>query len=140
MLRMNIFLMALATPFIGGGVAPQNPPVVIVDGKPVKFAAASPQTRNGRVLVPLRGVFEAIGAFVEYNEAEREITAKKNSETVELRLGEKIARKNGAEIMLDAPPEVINGTTLVPLRFIAEALGAKVTFDKANNQVLITTG
>lgn len=91
-------------------------------------------------MVPLRGVFEAIGAYVEYDQENRMITAKKNNESVELKLSEKVARKNGAEIMLDSPPEVVGGTTMVPLRFIAEALGAKVQFDKANNQVLITTG
>lgn len=138
---MKMILMAILPAL--SGVAKTQEPVglaVLVDGKPVKFMTGQPRTMKGRVMVPLRGVFEAIGAYVEYDQENRMITAKKNNESVELKLSEKVARKNGAEIMLDSPPEVVGGTTMVPLRFIAEALGAKVQFDKANNQVLITTG
>lgn len=113
--------------------------VVLVDNKPVEFRNEQPQTVQGRVMVPLRGVFEAIGAMVQYDPANRTIEASRNNESVGLRLGSKIAKKNGAEIMLDVPPRVIAGTTMVPLRFVAEAMGAKVGFDKANNRVEIMT-
>lgn len=137
---MKTILLALLPAMTAA--TPQKPVdlAVLVDGKPVKFMTGQPRTMKGRVMVPLRGVFEAIGAYVEYDEENRIINAKKNNESVELKLSEKVARKNGAEIMLDSPPDVVGGTTMVPLRFIAEALGAKVEFDKANNQVLITTG
>ncbi|MGV3617051.1 MAG: stalk domain-containing protein [Fimbriimonas sp.] len=137
---MKLILAAMLPLLNGATVKTQEKLSVLVDGKPVKFVAGQPRTMKGRVMVPLRGVFEAIGAYVEYDEENRMITAKKNSETVELKMGEKVARKNGAEIMLDSPPDVVGGTTMVPLRFIAEALGGKVEFDKPNNQVLITTG
>jgi len=119
----------------------QGPPplVVTVDGKPVAFRTAPPQTVKGRVMVPLRGVFEAIGAYVEYDPANRLITARRNNEDVQLRVGDPIARKNGAEILMDVKPSVVRGTTLVPLRFLTEALGAKVNFDKPNNRVDIST-
>lgn len=113
--------------------------VVTVDGKPVEFRTGQPVTYQGRVMVPLRGVFEAIGAYVEYDPANHTITAKRNGEDVYLKLGSKIARKNGAEILMDVRPQVLRKTTMVPLRFLAEALGAKVGFDKANNVVAITT-
>lgn len=114
-------------------------PRVLVDGKQIEFEAGQPRILRGRMVVPMRGVFEAIGAYVGYDPANRLITAKKNNEIVELRMGDKIARKNGAEIRLDTVPAIIEGTTYVPLRFIAEAMGAKVDFDKANARVLITT-
>jgi hypothetical protein len=122
-------------------LAPQSlkSPEVLVDGKAVEFDAGRPRIIRGRMMVPLRGVFEAIGAYVGYDKENRLITAKKNNEILELRMGDKIARKNGAEIMLDSVPTVMNGTTYVPLRFIAEALGAKVEWDKANAQVMIAT-
>ncbi|CAN5537716.1 hypothetical protein BH11ARM2_BH11ARM2_32530 [soil metagenome] len=113
--------------------------VVLVDNKPVEFRNEQPQTVQGRVMVPLRGVFEAIGAMVQYDPANHTIEASRNNESVGLRLGSKVAKKNGAEILLDVPPRVISGTTMVPLRFIAESMGAKVTFDKANNRVMIMT-
>lgn len=128
----------VAAPFLALASPPQGP-VVIVDGKPVEFKGTGPQVVTGRTMVPLRGIFEAIGAYVEYDEPNRIIKAQRNNEVVELRLGEKIAKKNGAEIMLDATPQVLGGSTMVPLRFVSEALGAKVVFDKANNRIAITT-
>lgn len=116
-----------------------NAPKVLVDGKEVEFKAAQPQTVSGRTMVPLRGVFEAIGAYVEYDSANHIIKARKNNEEVELRLGDRVAKKNGAEILLDAMPKVISGTTMVPLRFVSESLGAKVDFDKANSRINIST-
>jgi hypothetical protein len=113
--------------------------VVLVDGKPVEFKTARPQVIGGRTVVPLRGVFEAIGAYVEYDPANRIIKAKRNNEVVELKLDDRVAKKNGAEIIMDAKAQIYAGTTMVPLRFISEALGAKVEYDKANNRINITT-
>lgn len=142
---MNLLRSCLLTVFaagllpISGAIPFDQPPTVIVDGKTIVFKNAPAQVVLGRTMVPLRGVFEAIGAYVDYDEENRVITAKRDNEMLELRLGDKIAKKNGAEIMLDAPPKVIDGTTMVPLRFISESLGAKVEYDKANNRILIST-
>lgn len=127
-------LLLLTTAFAGAQI------IVKVDGKEVKFPNAKPMALAGRTMVPLRGVFEAIGAYVEWNPELRSVTARKLNEEVILRIGEKIAKKNNAEIQIDAPPRIISGTTMVPLRFIAESLGAKVSYDRANNIVDISTG
>jgi hypothetical protein len=119
--------------------ATDSPLIVKVDGKTVKFRHEQPHAVSGRTLVPLRGVFEAIGAYVEWDPLERKVTCRKSNEEVELRIGEQVARKNGAEIQIDVPPRIMHGTTMVPLRFIAESLGAKVYFDSGNNVVEITT-
>lgn len=132
--------ITLAIAAVAIGAAPHGAKLVVtVDGKPVEFRDAQPQTYRGRVMVPLRGVFEAIGAYVEYDPANHTIVAKKDAEDVALRLGRRIARKNGAEILMDVRPQVLSNTTMVPLRFLAEALGSKVAFDQANNVVNITT-
>src|SRR3954467_13580241 len=107
--------------------------VVNVDGKPVKFEGTQPRTISGRVMVPLRGVFEAIGAYVEYNSVMHRIIARKQNEDLELHIGDKIAKKNGAEIKIDVAPITVGGRAMVPLRFLAESLGASVDYDKANN-------
>lgn len=133
---MLILASLSAVAFVG--LTPQKI-VVLVDNKPVEFRNEQPQTVQGRVMVPLRGVFEAIGATVQYDPANHTIEASRNNESVGLLLGSKVAKKNGAEILLDVPPRVLSGTTMVPLRFIAESMGAKVTFDKANNRVEIMT-
>jgi hypothetical protein len=116
-----------------------SPITVKVDGKEVKFPNGQPTTLAGRTMVPLRGVFEAIGAYVEWNSELKTVTARKQDSEVILRIGDKVAKKNGAEIQIDAPPRIISGSTMVPLRFIAESLGAKVDYDKANNIVDIST-
>ncbi len=116
-----------------GGIA------VLVDGKPVEFKEAPPQVIMGCTMVPMRGIFEAIGAYVEYDPANHTVKAQRNNESVELRMGSRLAHKNGAEILMEVKPTVIAGTTMVPLRFIGEALGATVEFDKPNNRVMVTT-
>lgn len=134
---MRTFSLLCITAF---SLASANSPIIVkVDGKQVKFPNGQPMAMSGRTMVPLRGVFEAIGAYVEWNPEQRSVTARKQDEEVILRIGEKIAKKNNAEIQIDAPPRIVSGTTMVPLRFIAEALGAKVNFDKGNNIVDIST-
>ncbi len=114
--------------------------VVIVDGKPVKFAEnAQPMVYRGRVMVPMRGIFEALGATLTYDPTTRTVIAQRNNESVELTFGSKIAKKNGAEILLDTPPSIIKDVTYVPMRFIAESLGAKLSYDKANMRLTIVT-
>jgi len=134
---LTIFVAGLLP--LSGAVRGDHSPAVIVDGKTIVFKNAPAQVVQGRTMVPLRGVFEAIGAYVEYDEENRVITAKRDNEVLELRMGDKVAKKNGAEILMDTTPTVIDGTTMVPLRFISESLGAKVEYDKGNNRILIST-
>ncbi len=112
---------------------------VTVDNKAVIFDGTQPMAIKGVTMVPLRGIFEKIGAFVEYDAANHTVSAHRANEVVELRMGDKIAKKNGAEIMMEVPANIVGGSTMVPLRFIAEALGAKVGFDPATNTVSILT-
>jgi hypothetical protein len=134
---MSLFLCALLAPTLASVL---NMPITVkVDGKVVKFPNEQPHSVAGRTLVPLRGIFEAIGAYVEWVPDQRKVSCRKANEEVELHIGERIARKNGAEITIDVAPRIMHGTTMVPLRFIAESLGAKVDFDSGNNIVEITT-
>ncbi|HVL38731.1 MAG TPA: copper amine oxidase N-terminal domain-containing protein [Fimbriimonadaceae bacterium] len=112
---------------------------VTIDGQPVKFSGGQPRQYNGRVMVPIRGVFEALGAMVQYDAASHRVYAKKANEEIELRVGNKIAKKNGAEIILDTPPRNLGGKVMVPLRFIAESLRSDVRWDQASRTVIITT-
>jgi hypothetical protein len=113
---------------------------VRVDGKPIQFDGPGARVIGGRTMVPLRGVFEAIGAYVEYDRNLRTVRARKNNEEVMLRVGERVATKNGAEMLLDVPAMIVSQRTMVPLRFVAESLGAKVEYDPDNNLVKILTG
>src|SRR5258708_6364857 len=130
---------AMALWAAGGGASAAASITVDVNGAPVYFTGAPPVETGGSVLVPLRGVFEAMGAGVDYSAATRTITAKKGDSYVVLPLGSTVATVNGRAQTLSQPARVANGTTLVPLRFVAEALGAYVEWHAASNSVAITT-
>jgi hypothetical protein len=112
---------------------------VTVDERPVVFTGAPPMETNGSVLVPLRGVFEAIGASVNYDGPSRTIYASKGATSVILPIGSRIATVNGENRELSQPANEIGGTTLVPLRFVAESLGAVVNWHGDTRTVEILT-
>lgn len=126
-----ILCIAAALPALAGT------PKVVLDGKTLTFDV-QPTVENGRTLVPLRAIFEALGATVQWDEATQTVTAAKGDVTVKLTVGGK-AFKNDAEVTLDVPAKVVNGRTLVPLRFVGEAFGTKVDWDAATEAVALTS-
>lgn len=87
---------------------------------------------ENRTLVPLRSIFEELGATVIWDQNTKTITANKNTTNISLKIGAKTSTINGQSISIDVPAQIINGATLVPLRFISEALGATVKWDSKN--------
>ncbi len=112
---------------------------VVINNQPVRFTGVGPQSIRGRVLVPLRGVLERLGAYVGYESATQTVTASRGDIDIQLRIGDATARVNGRDIALDVPPQIYRGSTLVPLRFMGQALGAEVQWDNATRTVNITT-
>ena len=111
---------------------------VVVDGSPVYFDQP-PLITNGRVLVPLRGVFERLGASVAWNPASQTVLAQRGATSVSLTIGSPQASVNGQPQPLDTPAMLVGGRTLVPLRFISQALGANVSWDAASYTVQIAS-
>lgn len=137
---MKFALALLAATTLAGASAPlttaaQAAPAITVNGSPVTFDQP-PVERAGRVYVPLRGVFERLGASVVYQNGQ--INATRGSTTVSLTIGNSTATVDGRPQQLDSPPFVIGARTLVPLRFVAQALGAVVSYDQASDSVAIT--
>lgn len=128
---------ALAVCLVGTGHAQIK---VNVNGDPVIFTGAGPQKIGGRVLVPLRGVMEKIGAFVGWDSSTRTVTAQKGNIDLQMRLGESTAVVNGRTVTLDVPAQSINGVTMVPLRFMGETLGAEIKWDGATETISILMG
>lgn len=112
---------------------------VSVNGSPVVFTGTGPQSVQGRVLVPLRGVLEKMGAFVEWVPQTRTVIAKRGDVDVELPVGTRAATVNGRIVPLDVPAMVMAGSTMVPLRFLGEALGAEVVWDGVTRHIQIST-
>ncbi len=107
---------------------------VVVNGNAITFDQA-PVERAGRVFVPLRGVFERLGASVVY--ANGDINAQGNGRGVHLHIGSTAATVNGQTVYMDVAPFLVGARTLVPLRFVAQALGANVNWNASNNTVYI---
>jgi copper amine oxidase-like protein len=115
----------------------QSSVTVIVNGQTMNFDQP-PIVRSGRVFVPLRGVFEQLGASVVYSNPQ--INATGNGRTVSLTIGSTQATINGQSQTLDVAPFIVGSRTLVPLRFIAQALGAAVDWNDQTSTVTITGG
>lgn len=110
---------------------------VIVNDQPVTFTASGPKKVGGRILVPLRGVLEQLGAYVTWDPNTQTVVATKGDTDIELVIGSLMGRVNGRATRLDVPAQVYRGTTLVPLRFMSEALGMDVRWDEPNQAVFI---
>lgn len=93
---------------------------------------------ENRTLVPLRSIFEELGASVEWNQKDKTVTATKGSTTVWLKLGSKNTKVNGQTVIIDVPAKSYNGSTYVPLRFVSEAMGANVNWDGGKATATIT--
>jgi hypothetical protein len=112
---------------------------VTVDGRAVRFAGQEPVMVNNSVLVPLRGVFEEMGANVRWNQRRQQVTATKDGKVIRLIIGERTADVDGRAVRLNTPAQNRNGTTLVPLRFLSESLGAQVRWNPNTEMVMIRT-
>jgi len=99
-----------------------------------------PMALDGRVFVPLRGVFESMGAYVDWDPSTQTVMASRSNKNVKLTIGDKYATVNGRTLLMDAPAFVRGGSTMVPLRFLTESLGADVQWAEADRTVNITTG
>jgi hypothetical protein len=93
-----------------------------------------------RVLVPLRGVLEQMGARVDWNPSTQTVSAWRGKSRVKLAIGQNTAAVNGQPVNLDVPAQILNGSTMVPLRFVGEALGANVHWDNSSDTVTISGG
>lgn len=121
--------------------AQMNAPIsVVLNGRVLDLGGTGASQVGGRILVPLRGVFESLGATVNYDAPTSTIYAMRDTTNVQLRLGSTQASVNGQQRVLDVPAQARFGRTLVPLRFVSETLGAQVQWVEAQRTVYITQG
>lgn len=109
-----------------------------INGQLQSYAQA-PIMVNGSVLVPMRPIFESLQASVKWDQKSQTVTSSKGTTNIKLKMGSKQATVNGKTVALDSAPLSVKGTTMVPLRFVAAALGCEVKWDKNEQMVLITT-
>ncbi len=124
---------------------------VNIDGNYVlPFPDCKPVVKNGRVLIPIRPLMETLEKTVEWNEEKQQTTISDETTTVTLTVGSDIMEKTVTnpldgtvtteKVTLEAPPEIIDGRTCLPVRAVVEAFGAAVIWDAETNTVLIIAG
>lgn len=114
------------------------PVSIYLDGSLLQ-TEAEPVNVNGTLLVPMRRLFEGQGAKLSWNNTDKMVTATKDGITLTYRIGELSATVNDRTVPLNAPGQISGGYTLVPLRFVSEALGSTVTWDQAVRTVHVST-
>ncbi|MBE7047298.1 MAG: hypothetical protein E7396_07780 [Ruminococcaceae bacterium] len=93
------------------------------------------QIINGRTMVPMRSIFEKLGADIIWDDATKTVTGTKDATNVQIKIEDTKATVDGEEITLDVPATIIDGRTLVPVRFVSETLGCQVAWDQVEKRV-----
>ncbi|HHY74859.1 MAG TPA: glycoside hydrolase [Bacillus bacterium] len=110
---------------------------VIINGEILALQDEGPIIYSNRTLVPLRGIFEALGATVDWNSTSKEITAIKADKAIWLKANSTMANVDGRDVTIDVPAQIRNGRTMVPLRFISESFDATVDWNSNTKTVTI---
>ena len=119
-------------------VSAENDIIVKLDGQTISFDVP-PQVINERTMVPLRAVFEALGATVDWNQDTRTVISEKDGIKISLTIDSSVMYVNGKAVSLDSPACVVDNRTLVPIRAISEAYNATVDWDNNTRTVNITS-
>lgn len=111
---------------------------VVLNGSVMSFEVP-PQIINDRTLVPLRAIFEALGAEVEWDGDTRTVTAEKDGTEISLTIDSYVMTVDDRTVELDSPAVIVDDRTLVPVRAVSESFGAKVDWDEQSRTVTIDT-
>lgn len=148
--RIISILAAAAVVTSGAAALAENTVRVVVDGSAVEYEDQQPVIENDRTLIPVRGAFEAMGGTVEWDGENRIVTVKNSTNTVrtELKIDSDVMTTytykslldvEKTETKLDVPATIRNDRTMLPLRAVGEALGAKVEWDGESYTASIIT-
>ena len=131
---LTIFLCFMS---FGSTCFADNGITVKIDGQAVAFDV-SPQIINNRTMVPMRKIFETLGATVEWDQNTKTVTSTKGGTTVSLTIDNPKMSVNGNVVTLDTPACIVDNRTLVPVRAIAEAFQTEVNWDESTKTVSIS--
>ncbi|NPV92913.1 MAG: trypsin-like serine protease [Firmicutes bacterium] len=130
-----LLVILLSATWVGGASAAEIK--LVLDNKYV-YTDTPPSLVDGRVLVPVRAIFDALGGTVDWNPDKQEVFGYKGAKRVWLYIDSTRAYSgNREESQLDVPAQIIDGRAMVPLRFIAESLGCEVNWDEDNQIVFL---
>lgn len=109
-----------------------------VDGEKVE-SDVPPVIVKERTLIPARAVFERMGADVSWNEDARLVEIALGTSEVKLTIDSNIAFVNGAQALMDVPALIIDGRTMIPVRFVGESLSCGIGWDDLSRTVFVTS-
>ena len=138
-------ILAVSLPVTGyfGAVqvnaSPVNPIALFIDDTLIEGLDAPPILFNDYAFVPARSVFEIMGAEVTWIPPTQEIIVSFETVTVAMQIGSNSAMVSGTLVEMTTPPQLINGHTMIPLRFVSQALGFEVNWDGARREVNVWT-
>lgn len=136
---LSLMLVLTSTMSLATQQAFAKKPINIVVGGELLETDVNPVIVDGRTLVPLRAIFEALDAEVAWNAAEQTVTATKGDKVISLKIGSKDLKVNSEIKKLDVPAQIVDGRTMIPVRAISEALDAEVSWNEKSETVRIKT-
>ena len=119
--------------------AQSNAISVTINGTAVNFTDQQPTIIDGRTLVPIRGVFEALGFEVSWNQQARQATLSRAGDTIIITIDSATFTANGVSHTLDVPAQLIDGSTMLPVRAVLEAVGYSLDWNGYTQTVIIST-
>lgn len=108
-----------------------------IEGDKIHLLAAAPYIKDGRTMLPFRFIGEIMDAQVNWDAATRTASYQLAEKIIEVTIDSKYAKINHQQIILDVAPELKDGSTMVPVRFITESLGAKIDWKPETKQIII---
>ena len=115
---------------------------VYYNARELSFDSAKPIIEKGRTLIPMRKIFEELGATVDWDHSTKTITANKDGKTIKLKIGSRTVNVNSLSGLsynqtIVVAPKIYNAETMVPLRVVSESLGAKVEWNDEHRVINI---
>ncbi len=127
LLSLFLAVLMVMTLFSSVAVYADDSIKVVIDGVNQTYDVM-PVIVNDRTLVPMRGIFEALGAEINWDDATKTVVGTKGDVKVTLTIGNNVAKVGDTEVTLDSPATIVSDRTMVPVRFISEAMGCKVNW------------
>lgn len=137
-MRTIAVLLVSSLLLLSSAVVVQAAPKILYDLTPIAFDQ-QPVVEQGRILVPVRSICAAAGAEVRWDGTTQTVTVTKEQTSLCFAVGAGTVYRNGDRVSLEVAPKIVKGRTFVPLRFVAEALGAAVDWDGATQTATVAS-
>jgi len=138
-LATTLLAVIMVLVLIPATVSANDTITVSIDGQAVVFEDQQPVIIDSRTLVPVGGVFGALGFTPSWDSPAQTATLTRDDFTIVITIGSATFTTNGAQHTLDVPAQIINGRTMLPIRAVLESVGYELNWNSATRTVVITT-